>query len=264
MKALMEDGDIMISVIMPSNHLPPIVEFTKTATTQSDFINVLSHTIITSYLINESTGVIVSSGTGKSVNLTAPLSDTIETYGLYSIGDPYQIQFTSSISYISHCHFIRTASITLLDYLFTRADNLTSFAWDGVCNATSAEYAWRHSKIIDFPSMDFPVCTSFDSTFRDTDMTFAGTLGVSAGENFDSMFYQVTAPVVPYLDTSSGTSGTQMFGYFTGLCIGGLDTRNMPSEGAMFTNATELLHPTTAEIADLIDTDGAVYSYDCP
>jgi len=48
------------------------------------------------------------------------------------------------------------------------------------------------------------------------------------------------------------------------ICLTGINTTSSTSKSNMFTSCTSLAQPDAAAQTDIIDANGAVYSYACP
>lgn len=66
----------------------------------------------------------------------------------------------------------------------------------------------------------------------------------------------------PAVDTSGGSNFRYTFdGCSSMICMGGLDTTHATNKTGMFTGTGAMVHPSAAEISDMIDANGAVYTY---
>ena len=113
----------------------------------------------------------------------------------------------------------------------------------------------------------FPDTKAIDivGTFAATELTEIGDISFTNAINADGVFghcssLHKTGTILTYYATLN-----HVFNNCTALtCIGGLNTTKALTKGTdIFTNTPALLHPNSIEQADLIDVDGAVYSYIC-
>jgi len=160
-------------------------------------------------------------------------------------------------------------TITSLSSSFLDCTNLTSFAMDDASNLENLGDAWRGcSGLIDFPLIDTSNVEAFSRAWRDcTSLTTLPALDYSSGLFFVATWRGCTNLVsLPALNTVIGTSFSNTFLDCTNLvCLTAIDTTAQTGTADMFLGCTSLLHPTPAEIADLLDPgDNYVNELTCP
>ncbi len=108
--------------------------------------------------------------------------------------------------------------------------------------------------------------TSFRDLFAYSYIVDIPLFDTSGGTDFHAAFYYLySATKIPPFNTSNGLDFSYMLNHCAVLeCVGAIDTRNATNTGAMFQYSYALVHPTSAEINDLISVNRALYSYSCP
>jgi len=162
-----------------------------------------------------------------------------------------------------------TSNVTTFSSMFFQCDGLISVP---LFDTSKAEITtgmfFGCENLTTVPLFNTSNVLNFDAMFDGcTKLTPIPAFNTSKGTDFRNMFRDCDSIVtIPALNTSDGELFSEMFAHCAKLqCIGGVDTTsaNDTHIGNMFWNSTELLHPTSAEITDLTDTDGAIYTYDC-
>ena len=172
-------------------------------------------------------------------DIDSPLT-TFEIYNAGAVTNwTWAFSYSTSITNLDNVDFSGAVDCTLI-FAYSGLESFPSLM--NMSDVVDASGMFAFSLIKTVPDISLPKATNVDSIFYSTSLlTRVGNLSLPVALNMDNMF--TNSPLL--------------------VCIEGLDTTNATDKTTMFDGTPALEHPTAAEQVDLMDLDGAVYSYDC-
>ena len=158
-----------------------------------------------------------------------------------------------------------TSKVTNMNFAWASSGTVGIFPDIDTSSVITMAYTWSNNRSIDRvrATLDTSSVTNMGSTWRDCiSLPSFPALNTSSVTNLSNTWEGcILLHEFPLLDTSNALIMKETWNGCTSLgCIGGIDTTSATNKTNMLTN-TILVHPTPAEITDLTDADGAVYTY---